>query len=393
MPATLFLADDNVTIQRVIELTFADEDVRVLAATDGEAALRRIEAEPPDVVLADVGMPKLDGYELSTRIKNTPALKQIPVLLLTGAFEPIDQERAKASGCDGILVKPLEPHQLIDRVKELLAARRTPTLAAPPPPPAPPPLRIIPPPQPFVMREPEPKLELKPEPKLELKPEPKLVATPEPRLEPKPAPKPVPEPPKEPAEVDFQREFDQLDAAFADLDPEPITTLDDQTASEFARDLDLFREGSDAPAAQQGDAQFGGWDIPAKPAPDAPPPPPVAAATGSPWDLSDALPAPDDQPAAVANAPQPAPLTAHAETPGETVSLAGAFAALLAAEQTQPASARSRAQPGAALSEEAVEEVVRRVLVRLTDETVQQIVLQTAERLIKEEIQKIRSTT
>src|SRR5689334_18185503 len=129
MPATLLVADDSVTIQRVIELTFANEDVRVVAVGDGQAAVQRIDAERPDIVLADVGMPKLDGYAVATHIKQSPALRDIPVLLLTGAFEPVDEEKARATGCDGILVKPVEPQQLIVRVKELLAGRR-PAVAA-----------------------------------------------------------------------------------------------------------------------------------------------------------------------------------------------------------------------------------------------------------------------
>jgi CheY-like chemotaxis protein len=114
------LADDSVTIQRVIELTFADEDVRVTAVGDGQQAIDRIVAEPPDIVLADVGMPERDGYEVAAFIKERPELAHIPVLLLTGAFEPVDEVRARQVRCDGVLAKPFEPQLLIARVKELL---------------------------------------------------------------------------------------------------------------------------------------------------------------------------------------------------------------------------------------------------------------------------------
>lgn len=123
MPHTLLLADDSVTIQRVIELTFADEDIRVIAVSDGAQAVREVQADPPDIVLADVGMPEMDGYEVAAFIKGTPGLSHIPVLLLTGAFEPIDEGRARAVGCDGVLVKPFEPQMVISRVKDLLAGR------------------------------------------------------------------------------------------------------------------------------------------------------------------------------------------------------------------------------------------------------------------------------
>ena len=124
MPHKLLLADDSVTIQRVIELTFADEDVQVIAVGNGQQAIERAERDRPDIVLADVGMPEHDGYEVAAFIKGNPALAHIPVVLLTGAFEPIDESRARAVGCDGVLVKPFEPQMVISRVKDLLAGRR-----------------------------------------------------------------------------------------------------------------------------------------------------------------------------------------------------------------------------------------------------------------------------
>ena len=120
----LLLADDSVTIQRVIELTFADEDVQVLAVGDGQQAIDRVKTDRPDIVLADVGMPERDGYEVAAFIKGDPELAHIPVLLLTGAFEPVDEARARAVGCDGVLVKPFEPQMVISRVRDLLAGKR-----------------------------------------------------------------------------------------------------------------------------------------------------------------------------------------------------------------------------------------------------------------------------
>ncbi len=122
MSYKLLLADDSVTIQRVIELTFADEDVKVIAVGDGQQAIDQIEAEPPDIVLADVGMPSRDGYQVAAYVKSTPRLAHIPVLLLTGAFEPVDEDRAREAGCDGVLAKPFEPQMVIARVRELLAS-------------------------------------------------------------------------------------------------------------------------------------------------------------------------------------------------------------------------------------------------------------------------------
>src|SRR5882672_4832138 len=129
---TLLLADDSVTIQRVIELTFADEDINVVAVSDGDQAIARLDSMPPDIVLVDVGMPGKSGYEVAGYVKHNPHLSHIPVVLLTGAFEPVDEVKANALGCDGVLSKPFEPQMVISRVKELLLARSAPVAAAAP---------------------------------------------------------------------------------------------------------------------------------------------------------------------------------------------------------------------------------------------------------------------
>jgi CheY-like chemotaxis protein len=126
VPYTLLLADDSLTIQRVIELTFADEDVTVIAVSDGDQAIERLESAPPDIVLADIGMPGKNGYEVAQYMRRSSRLAHIPVVLLTGAFEPVDQARADEAGCDGVLAKPFEPQLVIGRVKELLARAQRP---------------------------------------------------------------------------------------------------------------------------------------------------------------------------------------------------------------------------------------------------------------------------
>ena len=121
---TLLLADESVTIQRVMHLIFADQNVRVVSVGDGDQAIQRLDAAPPDIVLADAGMPGRNGYDLARYVKQSPRLAHIPVVLLTGAFEPVDQVRATEAGCDGILAKPLAPQLVIDRVQQLLAGRQ-----------------------------------------------------------------------------------------------------------------------------------------------------------------------------------------------------------------------------------------------------------------------------
>ena len=125
MAHKLLLADDSVTIQRVIELTFADEDIDVTTVGDGQMAIDRLDTDPPDIILADVDMPKRDGYEIAAYVKSRPTLAHIPVVLLTGAFEPVDQARATAAGSTDVLAKPFEPQMVINRVRELLSRKRS----------------------------------------------------------------------------------------------------------------------------------------------------------------------------------------------------------------------------------------------------------------------------
>src|SRR5262249_26623053 len=134
MGKKILLADDSITIQKVIELTFSDEDFDVVTVGNGRLAIEKAQEVRPDIVLCDIIMPEKDGYEVCAFIKKTAALSHVPVLLLTGAFEPFDQERAARVGCDGFLAKPFEPQTLIAKVKDLLnqAASRQPAAAAAP---------------------------------------------------------------------------------------------------------------------------------------------------------------------------------------------------------------------------------------------------------------------
>ncbi len=130
MSKKLLLADDSITIQKVIGITFANEDYELTVVDNGDTALERAREIHPDLVLADVFMPGRNGYELCAAIKQDPALQHIPVLLLTGTFEPFDEEKARRASADSWISKPFESQNLIDRVEELLSAAPTP--AAPP---------------------------------------------------------------------------------------------------------------------------------------------------------------------------------------------------------------------------------------------------------------------
>jgi CheY-like chemotaxis protein len=122
MPKKILLADDSVTIQKVVELTLAGSDYEVVCVGNGDAALQRIREFQPDLLLCDIMMPGKDGYEVCEAVKSDPAVSHIPVLLLTGAFEPFDDERARRVRSDGFLAKPFEPQVLHARILDMLAA-------------------------------------------------------------------------------------------------------------------------------------------------------------------------------------------------------------------------------------------------------------------------------
>jgi len=141
MRRTILLADDSVTIRKIVELTFSDTDIRVCSVASGQEALDQLSDLRPDLVIADVVMPGLSGYELCRAIKTSA--RPVPVLLLAGTFEPFDAGQARDCGSDGHVTKPFDSQQLVLRVEQLLAApdedleAMFDDLAAPAPAPAP----------------------------------------------------------------------------------------------------------------------------------------------------------------------------------------------------------------------------------------------------------------
>jgi CheY-like chemotaxis protein len=336
----LLLADDSVTIQRVIELTFADEDVQVVAVGDGQQAIDRVKTDRPDIVLADVGMPERDGYEVAAFIKGDPELAHIPVLLLTGAFEPIDEARARAVGCDGVLVKPFEPQMVISRVRDLLAGKREGVSPA-------------------------------------------KVAD---------APAAPTGPAAEPASS-LEDYFDRLDAALASkgasgpsLEPVPAAP-----AAEVLRPPAVVKAVPET-RAPHADMDLTGWN-----------PSPMPKAVESARRETRPVPPPAQQTVSAPSPANPvnAASTPTALSSLSAVSLDQAFAALLAAEQGQPPSvsprrveSASREWPAAspdAVPDAVIEAVVTKVIARMGDESMRVAVLDAAERLVREEIDRIKN--
>ena len=118
MGKRILLADDSVTIHKVVELTFLDEDYAVEAVSNGDEAIERLAGEAPDLVIADVHMPPgPSGYEVCDKVRELHP--GVPVLLLAGAFEAFDEERAAAA--DAYLKKPFDSQKLLQTVQELMA--------------------------------------------------------------------------------------------------------------------------------------------------------------------------------------------------------------------------------------------------------------------------------
>ena len=131
MAGILLLADDSVTIQKVVKISFANDDLEVIAVDNGDDAVETARSLRPNVILADVVMPGRSGYEVCAAVRKDPDLAGIPVLLLAGTFEDFDPEYAERVGANGHLEKPFEAQTLVDRVHSLLASLPAPEAEVP----------------------------------------------------------------------------------------------------------------------------------------------------------------------------------------------------------------------------------------------------------------------
>lgn len=123
MPMNILVADDSVTMRRIMELTFAGEDVNVTSVDSGDAAIARAAEVAPDVVFADVSM-HTDGYKVASAIKATPGLERTAVIVLASQKHPYDEVKGKAAGVDDHVIKPFDTQHVIDKVKRVLTQPR-----------------------------------------------------------------------------------------------------------------------------------------------------------------------------------------------------------------------------------------------------------------------------
>ena len=120
MSIKLLLADDSITIQKVIGIIFGGEEYSLTVVDNGKAAVEKARELNPDVLLIDALMPGMSGYEVCEAVRATPSISTKPILLLTGSFEPFDENKAKSCGADDFLAKPFESQQIVSKVKELI---------------------------------------------------------------------------------------------------------------------------------------------------------------------------------------------------------------------------------------------------------------------------------
>ena len=123
---TLLIADDDPDLRLLLQTTLEDPAYRILEASDGESALQLVKQERPDVVILDRMMPKLDGLEVAQAVLADPAIRHIPLILLTAMDPPAVGAGEPAPEVFAYLVKPFSPLQLLDTVRQALGRTRTP---------------------------------------------------------------------------------------------------------------------------------------------------------------------------------------------------------------------------------------------------------------------------
>ena len=115
--------EDNEANRKIVRYLFESKGYKVIEAVDGEEGVRMAEQERPDIILMDVQLPKLSGYEATQRIKANPALRDIPIIAVTSFALSGDDEKAMEAGCDDYIAKPFKPRDLLERVEKLLGAK------------------------------------------------------------------------------------------------------------------------------------------------------------------------------------------------------------------------------------------------------------------------------
>ncbi len=116
----ILVVDDEIYIVHILDFSLGMEGYEVITALDGEQALEKMKSDKPDLIVLDIMMPKLDGYEVCKAIKSSPETRQIPVILLSAKGRNVDQKLGFDVGADDYITKPFSPRKLVERINQLL---------------------------------------------------------------------------------------------------------------------------------------------------------------------------------------------------------------------------------------------------------------------------------
>lgn len=122
MSKRILVVEDHEDNRQILRDLLSSAGFEMVEAGDGEAALRLAAAQPPDLILMDVQLPILDGYEATRRLKSDPRLKAIPIIVVTSYALSGEEVRARNAGCDGYVAKPYSPRQLLAKIRTYLPA-------------------------------------------------------------------------------------------------------------------------------------------------------------------------------------------------------------------------------------------------------------------------------
>jgi two-component system cell cycle response regulator DivK len=120
MTKRILVVEDQADNRQILRDLLTSEGYRVIEAQDGEEGVRAAAAERPDLILMDIQLPRLDGYEATRRIKADPALRAIPIIVVTSYSLSGDEAKARAAGCDDFVPKPYSRRQLMDKISQYL---------------------------------------------------------------------------------------------------------------------------------------------------------------------------------------------------------------------------------------------------------------------------------
>ena len=119
--ATILVADDEQDIRELVAYRLSRAGYTIIEARDGQEAFELAVDQSPDMAVLDVMMPRLNGFDLTDRLRHNPATQRLPILLMSASVQEADISRGFAAGADGYLTKPFTPDQLLTRVRDVLS--------------------------------------------------------------------------------------------------------------------------------------------------------------------------------------------------------------------------------------------------------------------------------